>query len=130
MEYKKNSIIVLGIITIFISLLFQKSAHLFISIMIYGIILFILGFYYYTNKYFFWATVISLMPWVSLIYFQFLKRLYYLVDYAGERSNGMGSPVLFLIGMLVELPFLIGITYTFYNIYKDISKYGLHKYKT
>ncbi len=127
MEDKKNSIIVLGIITIFISLLFQKTIHLFISTIIYGIVLFILGFYYYTNKYFLWATVISIMPWVSLIYFQFLRRLYYLVANGGERSNGMGSPFLFLIGMLFELPFLIGISYICYNIYKDISKYKLHK---
>ena len=104
-----------------LSVMFQKTPFTVATIFIYGAVIFVLGFYYNANKYLFWASIISIMPWGALIYFQFLRRLYYLILHGGESSNGTGSPLLFLTGFLLELPFIIGISYICYNIYKDLE---------
>tara|TARA_R110002096_G_scaffold115827_6_gene250673 strand:- start:46 stop:465 length:420 start_codon:yes stop_codon:yes gene_type:complete len=121
MNEKNYVIIFLGTITIILSIFFQKINYLFISMLIYGIVLVLSGIYYKQSKFFFWTGIITMIPWIALIYFQFFRRLYAFIRFGGEQSNGMGSPLMFLMGWLRELPFLIIISIISYGIYKDLK---------
>ncbi len=119
---KKSKIIIVifGIIVIALSLLWYKTWYIFLALLIYGFILLLSGINYRSKKSWFLIALVMTVPWAGLIYFQFLRRVFYWFVHGGEAPNGMGSPVAFLIGWLFELPFVIGISIVCYALYKDI----------
>lgn len=121
MHERNNVIMFLGIILFFLSMVLFIKHSWFIPLTIYASILILSGLYYRANKYFLWIAIITVLPFAILVYFQFLKRLFYLILYGGEQANGIGSPLLFLLNFLYELPFTVLVSFICFGIYKDLK---------
>jgi len=118
--YSRNyTMILLSVIIVLIAVLLLKKSQLLIPVIVYGVVLLVSGMYYKTDRIFFWSGIVLTTPLAVLFYFQFLRRLFYLICYGGESANGMGSPLLFLVHFIYELPFTIIVSSLCWGFYKD-----------
>lgn len=123
-------IITLGVLIIVFAMLGVSSSNYLFVFLLYGSALIISGVYYKTNNIFFWLAFILTSPLIILGCIQFVKRLFYLIVYNGESLNGMGSPLGFLLGFVIELLFLITpILFICITLYRDFKKIRVNNFK-
>lgn len=114
---KNFSVILIGILIGITSvIIFKNPDYLFVGL-IYSAVILISGIYYHANKVFYWLSFICIIPLALLFYFQLVNRLLFLLKYVLNIKNAPASPLAFLYGIFLELPFLTLISYYLYNFY-------------
>ncbi|MCP4610706.1 MAG: hypothetical protein GY845_18520 [Planctomycetes bacterium] len=88
-------------------LLFDKDIKIATGLCIYSVLWLCSGIGYKAGKLSYWFAVIFTIPWASLFFYQFARRVFYLFAYGGEFPDGRGSPLLFLSYWMIEMPFVI-----------------------
>jgi hypothetical protein len=76
-------------------------------------------FYIKNYRWAYYACIVFTAPWLILFCTQFFRRIYYLVVYGGELPDGTGSPMAFIVGFVLELPFTLGLIILTIKLIKD-----------
>jgi hypothetical protein len=120
----KNWIRASSVVLLTVSLLlFDKDLKIATILCIYSVLWLCTGIGYNAGNLSYWFAVAFTMPWASLFFYQFGRRLFYLFAYGGESPGGRGSPLLFLSYWIIEMPFVILMAILCYFLIIDFIAY-------
>ncbi|MCP4261989.1 MAG: hypothetical protein GY774_31480 [Planctomycetes bacterium] len=104
-------------------ILFDKDLKIATVLCIYSVLWLCSGIGYNAGHLSYWFAVIFTIPWASLFFYQFARRLFYLFAYGGESPGGRGSPLLFLAYWIIEMPGVILMAILCYFLVIDFITY-------
>ena len=91
--------------------------------LIYSLPLLLAGLYYDRSRLGFWSSLVLALPFVIGVSTLFTLRLYLLFFHGGEAPGGDGSPLAFLVGFALEMPFYVLLVCLLVVWVRDFRRY-------
>jgi hypothetical protein len=90
--------------------------------LLYSLPLLLAAIFYDKSRLAFWASLILATPYVLGVAAQFAIRTYLLIAHGGEAPDGGGSPMAFLFGFAMEMPFYILLAFLLTAWFRDFRR--------